>query len=885
MVESLASASPAAIEAGGPGSRVPVSWWQVQSSAVAGSDGEPVSRPGYSASDWHLAPARSTVLAALVGNGLHPEILHGTAMRDETDPGTFQVPWWFRTTFTVGVAGRTTVLLHGVIPAADLWINGTRVADRSEISGAHPTYRFEVDDLLLPGANTLALLVPPADPMRDLVMGWLDWNPWPPDNNMGVWRDVVIARSGDVRLSDPHVTAALSSAMDKAELTVTVIAENLSSRSLRTSLAGVISGHPEPVSFDRELTLGPGERSTVAFRAAETPLLRLAEPRLWWPAELGAPALHHLGITASVDGELSDQVDTDFGIRQVRSELAPGGGRRFSVNGRPLQIRGGGWCPDILLRHDVQRISDEMASAQGMGINTIRLEGKLENPEFYDLADGMGLMVLPGWECCNKWEAHAGTGGVEWDESDHTLARRSMASTAVLLRNHPSVLGFLIGSDFAPPEPLASAYVSELGAAGWDLPILSSAASDWNNPEAYGPGKPTTSTEAAGESGLKMWPYDWVPPVYWFSTRFGGAHGFSSESSAGPVIPRLPSLHRMLTPAELEQLWAAPDAPQYHSGRGDAFGNLSVFNRALSARYGPPTSLEDYVRKAELVNYEGVRAQFEAYGGRWDADEPATGLIYWMLNAAWPSLLWQLYDRYLDPAAAYFAARKAHEPLHVQYAYDTGEVVVVNRRTSPSEALRVRVRVRDLTGRVRLDDLRMLPGVAAGSSASTGPVILPESVSTTYFLELELRRGRERLSRNVYWLSTIPDVLDWEKTTFQLTETASFADLRGLQSLPCATVEIQVGGGGMEGAALARVTLRNPAPDGVPAVGLHASLVRAADRTPVAPVLWDDNDVVLFGGQELTLVATRGSLLGAREPLAVEVEGFNLEAPRILPLG
>jgi exo-1,4-beta-D-glucosaminidase len=256
-----------------------------------------------------------------------------------------------------------------------------------------------------------------------------------------------------------------------------------------------------------------------------------------------------------------------------------------------------------------------------------------------------------------------------------------------------------------------------------------------------------------------------------------------------------------------------------------------------------------------------------------------------MLNAAWPSLLWQLYDRYLDPAAAYFAARKAHEPLHVQYAYDTGEVVVVNRATSPSGTLRVGVRVRDLTGRVRAGEVRMLPGVAAGSSASTGPAIVPESVSTTHFLELDLCRGRERLSRNVYWLSTTPDVLDWEKTTFQLTETASFADLRGLQSLPRATVEIQVAGGGPERAPLARVTLRNRAPDGVPAVGLHASLVRAADRTPVAPVLWDDNDVVLFGGQELTIVATHGSLPGTGEPLAVEVEGFNVGAPRIFPLG
>jgi exo-1,4-beta-D-glucosaminidase len=859
---------------------IAVTGWQVQSSALVPDDGAAVSAPHYRATGWLEAPPRSTVMAAMLAAGRLADVgdlFFSTAMRDAIDPGLFRVPWWYRTQFTVSGSGRTLLRTEGVIHKAELWVNGTRVAGTDEVAGAYPVHTFDVSALVVQGVNALALRVHPGDPMTDLSVGWIDWNPTPPDTNMGVWRDVVILRTGDVRLADPHVRTELSDGLDHADLQVAVDVENAGPGDHVVALTGLISGAGRSHRFSREIRVSAGERRRVHFTAAETPALSIADPAVWWPVGQGEQPLHELRLTAVVDGVVSDQTTTSFGIRQVTSRLVAGGGRQFIVNKRPVQVLGGGWCPDIFLRYDPQRLRDELNYTIDMGLNAIRLEGKLENPEFYDLTDQLGIMVLPGWECCNKWEAHAGTGGAPWSEQDYLIARRSMASEARLLRNHPSVVSFQIGSDFAPPAELADIYVNELKAAEWSLPIVSSGASEHNNAWASGPSEfGTTATAAAGESGMKMWPYDWVPPIYWYDTTYGAA-GFDSECSAGHSIPRLPSLRKMLAPGEIEQLWQQPSARQYHSAPSAAFDNLAIFSAALAARYGEISSLQDFLRKAQLTNYEMVRAQFEAYGGRFGAERPATGVIYWMLNTAWPSLNWHLYDYYLDPAGAYFGAKKANEPVHVQLSYDTGEVLVVNRTPIAAGPFGLTLVVRDVDGSARSTEKHEVGAVRAAAAITVTKPEIADGISKTYFLELELSdRVGKTVSRNVYWLSTQVDAVDWEKTSWQYSPQSVFADFTGLQELPQATVEVEVNTSSELANGTSVVTLRNVSPGATPAVGVHASIVAGAASSPVAPVLWDDNDITLFGGQSVTLAA-RYSTAGLDVLPSVSIEGFNLK--------
>jgi len=858
-----------ATPAHGRGTATPVRSWQLQSCEVDQEEGGSVSRADYRPDRWYVATARSTVLAALVDGGELPGLFHSTELRDDVDADRFTVPWWYRTTFTAAGPERTTIRLDGVIHKGDLWVNGTQVATCEEIAGAYTVNSFEVTDLVRRGTNAIAIRVHPGSPMEDLSIGWVDWNQWPPDNNMGIWRDVVILRTGEVRLQGAHVTSDLVlPGLDRADLTVGVDVHNLSDAEMRVDLQGNVVGPRYEVHFDRQVTLGPRTSQTVDFSAADTPCLEVSDPSLWWPIGEGAQPLYDLQIVASTDGLVSDQLSSTFGIRRIESEIQPGGGRRFVVNGRPVQILGGGWCPDLLLRHDPVRMADELAYAVDIGLNTLRLEGKLENPEFFEMTDELGLMVIPGWECCNKWEAHAGTGGAAWDEHDYLVAGRSMLSEAVLLRNHPSVVAFLIGSDFAPPPRTASIYVDALREARWDLPVVSAATAE--------------ETEAAGPSGMKMTgPYAWVPPVYWYSTdpERGGAIGFNSETGAGNNIPRVASLTQMLSPEELEVLWRDPAAKQFHAAPPSEFDNLAIFHGALSARYGDPVSLHDFVRKSQLANYEATRAQFEAYASRALAPEPATGVVYWMFNSAWPSLNWQLYDWYLDPAGAYFGAKKANEPLHIQYAYDDGHVQVVNHTASAAGPFAVTAKLRDLGGEILRESLHGLDSVPARDSIAVTSLPPPTAASATYFADLSLRDAAGALvSRNVYWLSTTPDVVDWDRSTWQYTPASQFADLRGLQTLAEATVQavpVSDLSGRKGGWETTTIRLANISPAGVPAVGVHASVVRGTGAALVAPVLWSDNDVTLFAGDEVVLTARYSVALGGERP-QILIDGFNL---------
>ena len=867
---------------------VPIRDWQVQSSAVTGG-GRTVSRADYRPDGWLPAPARSTVMAALLANGQYPDVFRSTRLRDAVDAGRFGVPWWFRTLFSISAGGRTLVRLDGVIHRAELWVNGSMVAGPEEIAGAYPVRTVDVTEWVRPGVNAMALLVMPGHPMADLSIGWIDWNPAPPDANMGVWRDVWVQRTGEIRLADPYVATDLSPSLDRARLRVAVDLASAAPAARTVILHGTLcradAGAPDDgatVRFRTEVTVPAGQTRHLVLTAAEVPELAVDDPAVWWPVGHGTQPMYQLHLVAAVDGAVSDQAEVTFGVRQVTSHIAEGGGRQFVINGRPIQVRGAGWCSDIFLRYDPQRLADQLDYVVDLGLNAVRLEGKLENREFYEIADRLGIMVLPGWECCTKWESHAGTGGASWTDQDFAIARRSMAAEARLLRNHPSVICFAIGSDFAPPCRLAEIYLAELRDADWPVPVVSSGATKWNNDGGDPAAPDTTATEGAGPSGMKMWPYDWVPPVYWYSEKFGGAVGFDSECSAGHVIPRLPSLHAMLDPGEIESLWQQPDAHHYHSSPSAPFSSLAIFHRALAGRYGAVLSLRDFLRKSQLANYEAVRAQFEAYRARATAGRPATGVIYWMLNSAWPSLNWQLFDHHLDPGGAYFGAKAANEPVHVQLGYDTDELVVTNATPVPVGPFGVHVAVRRLDGTPLAETDVAIGAVAAGGVASAGEVAIPEGVGTTYFVELELTDADgSRISRNVYWRSTRQDELDWDRSTWQYTPQSDYADLTGLQDLPSVRLSVRARTEPTAaGTWLTVVTLVNPST--APAVGIHLSVVRAGSELPVTPIRWQHNDITLFGGQSIDVSARYSAIDLGGAPL-VRVEGFNVVDGTVRP--
>ncbi|MET0134913.1 MAG: exo-beta-D-glucosaminidase, partial [Kibdelosporangium sp.] len=673
------------------------------------------------------------------------------------------------------------------------------------------------------------------------------------DNNMGIWRDVEIVRTGPVSLVGTYVHTELAlPGLESAEVTAYAELRNNTSRPQTVALQGELAAR----GIHQVARLNPGETKSVAF-----PVQKLRNPRVWWPAQLGDQPLYRVEVTARVGGWTSDRAAATFGIRDVQSNLNAKGDRQFIINGRQLQIRGGGWASDLLLRTQPDRLEAQLRYTRDLGLNAIRLEGKLETPEFYDLADRYGILLIPGWECCDKWEPWTDWGGEAWTPEEYPIAQGSLAAQARFLRSHPSVIAFMIGSDISPPEDVQRMYLAEFEKAGWPNPVLPAASLNG------GPQPPL------GSSGSKMeGPYDWVPPNYWYGNRFGAAFGFAGELSAGHSIPALDTVRGMLSQTEQEQLWREPATPQFHTGRGtQPFNNLNLFSTALANRYGTPSSLTDYVDKAQLANYEQVRAQFEANSRRMTAERPATGFIYWMLNNAWPSLNWHLYSYDLTPAGAYFGAKKANEPVHVQYSYDDRSVVLVGQGSNAVNGLSVQAEIYTLAGELVHSEQKR--DLSVGSLGVTEVLKLPEpqGVSGTYFVRLKASDSRGRdISRNTYWLSTKQDVLDWAKSDWYYTPVSSYADLKGLSGLPKAAVDVKARSHG----GSTTVTVKNTSSAPIPALALT---LRKADGSPVTPVTWSDNYVALWPGESITLDARHA---GAGRT-TVDVSGINIGTTKV----
>jgi exo-1,4-beta-D-glucosaminidase len=834
--------------------------WALESSAKVTAAGEVVSVPGFATAGWHRATVPTTVVSALVADGTLPDPYFGMNLRkfpgmsykistnfsnqDMPKDSPFAVPWWYRTEFTIPreAAGRTLWLRFGGVNFRfDAFLNGHRIASAARTGGAFRVHEFNVTEFAREGANALAVLVAAPRP-NDLAITFVDWNPMPPDKVMGLYRPVTVTATGPVALRHPQVVTKLNPpANDRAELTVKVFATNAT----KASVTGTLRGRAAGVPFQLEVSLAPGEEREVAIGPTEVPALAVANPKLWWPAQYGEPVLQDLELEFAVGGDVSDRAHAKFGIREVTAEKTKSG-LLYKINGRNILIRGAGWTFEMMLRYSKERYEQEVAYVKDMGLNTIRLEGKLEDDPFFDVTDREGILVMPGWCCCDHWEKWK-----EWDAEDLPTAVASLRDQILRLRGRASVFTWLNGSDNPPPAKVEKAYLEVETELGFPNPVVSSATEQ--------------KAEYSGDSGMKMrGPYEWVPPLYWYTdTKLGGPHGFATEISPGPDPVPLESLQRFIPG---DKLWPINEVWSFHCG-GGPFKNLDVFTKALDARYGPSKDAAEYARKAQAATYEAHRAMFESFGARKYA---STGIIQWMLNNAWPGLIWHLYDFYLLPGGSYFGAKKADEPVHVQYAYDDGSVVVVNSTLQDQKGLKVTARVLDTASR-ELATQSSAVDVAADSAAKVLALAEPAGATPTYFVSLQLDDSAGRtVSRNVYWLSPKKDALAWDKSEWYYTPQSAYADYTALQQLPPA----QVDAAARFESGKATVTLQNPSKS--LAFLVHLAVRKGPGGEEVLPVLWEDNYVVLLPGETRTLAATYAPKdLGAAAPV-VTVDGWNI---------
>ena len=786
----------------------------------------------------------TTVLGALVDLGVYPDpftaknfleipgqgpIADNFSNHEMPEGSPFAVSWWFRKDFEVPAAlgPHVALQLDGINYRANIWLNGKKIAGCDEIVGAYVEHELDLTEGLRRGqTNRLEIEVFPSKP-NDVAISWVDWNPSPPDKSLGIWRDVWLQTSGAVGIRAPHVSTKLEGT-ERAHLTVGTDLVNHTPQSQYLTLRTETLGR----TLSSEITLSPGETR----RVEQT--LTVDQPELWWPRSLGTPTLHTAQLTVEIDGISSDRTAFDYGIREVHSALTPEGASAFFVNGTRLLIRGAGWATDLFLRRQPERDFAQLAYVKAMNLNTIRFEGMLERAEFLEWCDQQGILVIAGWCCCDCWEKWT-----TWCDETHDVARASLRSQVRRVRRHPSLITWWYGSDFPPPPHVEQAYLDVFAAEHWPNPTHSSAAD-----------KPT---ELTGSSGMKMaGPYDYVPPSYWLDdSERGGAFGFATEVCPGPAVPPIESLKQMLGP---DHLWPIDEVWNYHSG-GAEFHNITLFTQALEARYGPVSDVETFARLSQLAAYEGQRAMFEAYAKK---RHVATGVIQWMLNNAWPSLIWHLFDYYLRPGGGFFGTLKACEPLHIMYATDDHAVTVINDTGTPARQLSVSARVFDLSLQELAHETAL---VDAAPSSALEALVLPE-FSTSRIVDLRLSDPQGRLlSQNLYWCAATDDVLDHAEGNWYTTPVTTFADLSAFRSLPPATVELEAGQG--------LIAVRNPT-DAL-AFFVQLQLIDAED-SDIRPILWSDNYVSLLPGERRVLTVQRPNGEPLPPGLRVRASGLNI---------
>jgi exo-1,4-beta-D-glucosaminidase len=839
--------------------------WRLQSACVDKSSGEEISLPDYRPTGWIEAQVPGTVLGSQVAAGVFPDPFFGMNLRKI--PGTdyplgkifgyfpmsenspYHCSWWYRTSFAVpGAAGKTTTLhFDGINYRANIWLNGKQIAHSDQVAGAFRSYDFDISAALREQKNGLAIEVF-AQTEHDLGIDFLDWNPAPADKSLGLWRGVSLRTTGSVTVSYPAVsTHFLNDALSEAELRVVADIANHADHEVKA----IVTAEMGAIHLQQPVTLAAHEARVVLWKADQFPELRIKHPAIWWPYQYGEPHLERLRVAASVDGVASDAANIRFGIRETESFLNKSGYLQFRINHRDILVRGGGWNADLFYREPAERLRQELAYVKHMNLNTVRLEGKMGSDELFSLADEMGILMMPGWQCCDFWQSWD-----KWTPQDHTIAHASLYSQISRLRSHASMLGWFNGSDEIPIPLVEKDYLAVLQERDWSNPVLNSAAD-------------RTST-ISGASGVKMsGPYDYVPPEYWYIDKdhAGGAFGFNTETGPGAAVPSVASIRRTLPSTS----WWPIDAQwNYHAALGK-FAQYKRQDDAMDATYGAATGLEDYVRKAQLMAYDGERAMFEAYGAN---KYRSTGVIQWMLNNAWPSFFWHLYDYYLVPGGGYFGTRKANEPLHIQYRFDDRKVVVVNSTLHDYPDLHATMRLVDVAGAAQF--VHESPVSVASDGVATAFAI-PEQATTT-FLRLTLRDGAGKVvSENCYWLPAKLADMNWGKTTYVNTPANNYANMRDLASLRPALLQWSAHRGKARGEVV--IDMKNESKS--VAFFMHLRAVKPGTEDEIVPIFWDDNFVSLLPG-ESTVVTAKG-LVEGKAGVELKLDGWNV-APRTILL-
>jgi beta-mannosidase len=851
------------------------SGWELQDAGKVSDAPAAISQPRFATAGWYKATVPGTVLTSLVNDGVYPEPLYGENNRPDVIPDSLcRTSYWYRTVFTAPARDRDRHLwlnFDGINYIAHVWVNGRRAGT---VKGAFARGTFDITDFVAPReAAALAVeITPPPNPgiphehtqalgtghnggvlAQDgptflCSIGW-DWIPPIRDRNIGIWQKVWLSQTGPVVIENPLVTSDLPlPRTDSADLTVAATVHNVSDR----PRSGVLAGSVGVVSFEREIPLQPRESRLVTFAPANTPQLRLQNPRLWWPNTYGLPNLYTLNLRFDVKpgssrapSVTSDWRDVTFGIRKITYAVEGSENLTVSVNGAPIICKGGNWGMDeAMKRIGRERLEAQIRMHQLANYTMIRnWVGQSTSEDFYDLCDRYGLLV---WD--EFFQPNPSDGP---DPKDADLYIANVREKVLRFRNHPCIALWCARNEGDPPPEIDAA--------------LRKIMAELEPQRLY---HPNSSDGRGVKSGG---PYSWRPPSQFY--HFPLEEAFKTE--LGSVsIPTLQAIQAMMPEKDWNTFnddWAEHDLCK---GAQNGAGPRG-YPRVIAERYGATSGLADFVRQSQLANYEAYRAMYEGRFAR--LFQPVTGILTWMSNPAQPSMVWQLYSHDLEPNASLFAVRKACEPIHIQMNQDNWHVMVINATPMPLTGMRARVRVFNMDAALMYDK-KFPVAAAAGRATDIGTIVWVGGLSKVHFIKVELSdKDGHLISDNFYWrtLAVLPAATT--RAARSRGQNGPREDFRDLQAMPAATIDVTFTRRDAGSRCLidAKVSNRGPSI----ALLTHIQLRRALSNDRVLPVFYSDNYLSLLPSESRTIHIEAASADLAKEQPSLAVDGWNVKGP------
>jgi len=648
--------------------------WKIKPQAEVASDSMNMLQSGYNTNNWVHAVVPGTVFSSYVNAGLEKDPNFADNIY-KVERAKYDRSFWYRTEFVIPESftkEKIWLNFRGVNRKGDVYLNGIKIG---MLNGFMDKGKFDITQIVhKQNKNVLAVLVSiPETPLANygsptyISSGSWDWVPYVPGLNSGITDKVFLINTGLMVIENPWIRTLLPTNA-RADLSISIGVRNASSTYQQAELTGTIQ--PGNISFTKKVGVEAGRVTELKFDKMQFEQLVIDNPKLWWPNGYGDQNLYTCDFQVKSGDKVSDLKKITFGIKQYAYDSI-GGVLHVSINGTRIFIKGGNWgMSEYLLRCHGKEYDTKVRLHKEMNFNMIRnWLGSTTDEEFYDACDKYGLMV---------WDDFWLNANPNLPSDIHCFNANAIEKIQ-RFRNHPSIAVWC-GNNEGWPEPPLNNWLRE-DIATYDA-----------NDRYYQP-----NSHEGNLSGSGLWgnhdPRWYFTP---FPTSMGGTPGWGLRTETGTaVFPNFESLKKFMPE---DKLWPRNEMWNQHF-----FGQLAfnatpdTYDASIAERYGKPRGIEDYCRKAQLLNIETNKAMYEGWTDHmW---EDASGIMTWMSQSAYPSMVWQTYDYYYDLTGAFWGAKKACEPLHIQWNPVNNSVKVINSTSKNADNLLAEVSVYNTDGK------------------------------------------------------------------------------------------------------------------------------------------------------------------------------------------